>query len=332
MAYELAEQGKELETLAIIDSIIKYCNEENVISKTWETKAELYYQTAQYESSIDCVNQLNKMGNNETTGTLIKAQAFSLLELNDSALLYANMVLTDVYASSQNKFNALYVLTHNDSTLYLEEIRDLTSQREDIRYYEYEPEQEKLNQAVQLLEQDLNKKPDMRWIYTLIAVVLFSITIVFIVYLFRKRKQHQQIIEDIHIKEQEQTRLSNYIKTLSLLQEERHSQILAEIEEACKLYSNRNDIKTQLCWYDYDKMCEVVNQHLFGLVRQLEQFHFSEKEIRLCVLVVIKATTDDMVDLIPYAKSGLGKFKYTTAAKLGTSTPNMRSFLLNLLC
>ena len=78
-------------------------------------------------------------------------------------------------------------------------------------------------------------------------------------------------------------------------------------------------------------MCEIVNRYLYNVIARLEPYNLSEKETRLCVLVLLKATTDQMVNLIPYSHSGLGKFKYTIARKLGTKTAQMRPFILELL-
>ena len=78
-------------------------------------------------------------------------------------------------------------------------------------------------------------------------------------------------------------------------------------------------------------MCEAANRYLYDIVNHLQPYHLSEKEVRLCILVLLKASTEQLVDLIPYAHSGIGKFKYTTARKLGTTTSNLRTFIINLL-
>ncbi|MEE1095714.1 MAG: hypothetical protein UH084_03965 [Paludibacteraceae bacterium] len=89
MAFELAEQGKKEETLALLDSITRNCNDKNVILKTWETKAEMYLNSCQYDSAIVIVDTMLRSGYNSPTGLLIKAQAFSFLETTDSAVYYA---------------------------------------------------------------------------------------------------------------------------------------------------------------------------------------------------------------------------------------------------
>ena len=170
----------------------------------------------------------------------------------------------------------------------------------------------------------MSKKPDLRWIYTLIALILFICSSFVLVHVWRKRKLHQKISEEIEIKQ-------NQIDTLSQRQEEHHLQLLEEIEAVCAQLNESENWKKELRWNNYSEMCEVVNLRLFGFVSHLSSFCLSEKEVRLCILILLKAGTEQMVDSIPYAKSGLGKFKLTTARILGTTTREMRAFLLNLL-
>lgn len=106
---------------------------------------------------------------------------------------------------------------------------------------------------------------------------------------------------------------------------------MANMEQFCQLCENDKYYYDHLHWNNYAEMCEIVNRYLYNVIARLEPYNLSEKENRLCVLVLLKATTDQMVNLIPYSHSGLGKFKYTIARKLGTTTSNLRVFILNLL-
>ena len=321
MAYELAEQGKQ-ETILLINQVD--FGDKNLQAKILETKAVFYREIGLYDSTIVYAAKSYALGNTDNTVLLLKAQAFDNLEQKDSAIHYAQIILDSPYASFQNRFNALYIVKHCDSTLCAEEIEALYSQREDIRYYEYEPLKEKWLLSTQVLAQDIARRPDLRWIYTLIALILFICSSFVLVRVWRKRKLHQKISEEIEIKQ-------NQIDTLSQRQEEHHLQLLEEIEAVCTQLNESENWKKELRWNNYSEMCEVVNLRLFGFVSHLSSFCLSEKEVRLCILILLKAGTEQMVDSIPYAKSGLGKFKLTTARKLGTTTREMRAFLLNLL-
>ena len=118
------------------------------------------------------------------------AQAYDELGKRDSALVYAQMILADSSSCYQNRFNALYIASHYDSTLCASEISELNSQREDIRYYEYEPQKEKLTEATQLLSETLNHKPDLTWLYSICCTILL-IGICLFIYTRRKRKRQE---------------------------------------------------------------------------------------------------------------------------------------------
>ena len=314
MAYELAEQGQKDEVSLILNIISANIKDADIDIKIWETKAILYREVCQYDSTIFYAKKVLDRYYSYAPMLLATAQAYYFLAQYDSALVYANKVL-----ATSNFYGDLY-----NALLTKAEILQLTSQREDIRFEEYEPVKEQLSRAVRLLEADLERKPDLRWIYTLIALILFICSSFVLVRVWRKRKLHQKISEEIEIKQ-------NQIDTLSQRQEEHHLQLLEEIEAVCAQLNESENWKKELRWNNYSEMCEVVNLRLFGFVSHLSSFCLSEKEVRLCILILLKAGTEQMVDSIPYAKSGLGKFKLTTARKLGTTTREMRAFLLNLL-
>lgn len=238
------------------------------------------------------------------------------------------MSLSD--ASEQNKYNMIYIILNYDSTLRNEDIIALSAQRSDIETDILIPLHNRWAMAVQLLEQDLNREKDWRWLYVLIAIVLFSGSFIILYYIWRKRKEHQQIMAELQAKEEVHAQLEQNISDLSQLQETQHHQIIEEVETVCELLHNSSDIKTELCWNNYAQMCVIVNRRLYNIADRLNSFSLSEKEIRLCILVLLHSSTKQMVDMIPYSQSGLGKFKNTTARKLGTTTVNLRSFLLNL--
>ncbi len=332
MAFEKAEMADSINTSSLLEEIYNSPYYSDLFSFTSLTSAQLYFQCQHYDSTISIVNKLQSSNYDVPYyGYALKARAYWHIGNTDSALYYAKYVLTLPYASEQDKYNILYIVAHCDSLLGNEDILEISAQRSDIETDVLIPKHNQWALAVQLLEQDLNKKPDLRWIYTLVGILLFTIASVSFVIMWRKRKQHKRLIQDIHIKEQMQTQLASQIDSLSDIQKFHQCQILADIEETCWLIRSCEDIKTQLCWNDYTKMCEMVNARLYGLANKLQAYHLSEKEIRLCILVLLKASTPQMVDMIPYAKSGLGKFKYTTARKLGTSTENLRSYILEMI-
>ena len=329
MAFEKAIATEKDSAYTILSKIEECCSDSSILLKILETKAEACLYKQQYDSVLYYSNLLSMHGYSEPMIYLLRAKTYSFMGQRDSAAYYAHNILL-MSDELYNKNSALYILTHCDDSIDIEGVRTLSSNRSDTQKL-IEIRQGKLSQAIQLLEQDMSAKPDRRWILSLISFILFSGVLIFVIYIWKKRKQHQHILQDIQIKEEQQTRLVHEIDSLSHIQQVHHDEIIANMELFCQLCENDKYYYEHLHWNNYAEMCEIVNRYLYNVIARLEPYNLSEKETRLCVLVLLKATTDQMVNLIPYSHSGLGKFKYTIARKLGTKTAQMRPFILELL-
>ena len=313
MAYELAEQGNR-ESSLLLDSITYHCTDNRILDKVLETKAELYRVVEQYDSAIYYANQILSPYAPFSLCRIIKAQSFYRLGVSDSAILYANSVISDSLVSYKNKFNALYIILHNDSSLCAEEVNNLASQREDIRYYEYEPEKEELTHAVLVLEQDINRKPDRRWMMAILGT-LFVVGCIIGVYVYRKRRQHALLSQEIDCLQSTYADFQNA--------KERN------VEQICTTLRTSTTILKDLNWKDFDKMCQFVNENFYLLASKLQQTNvLNETEIRLCVLVLIGLTRSEIASALPYALNSVGKLKDHTSKLLGTTGKNLHDFLL----
>lgn len=323
MAFRLAEQGKKDETLVLLDSITRNCNDKNVILKTWETKAEMYREISQYDSAIYCANQMQLSDWIGLTGIMIKAQSFYRLNEKDSALLYANLILNDPYSSYQNRFNALYIVTNGDSTLSKERIREYASQREDIRYYEHEPKQNQLSQAVQLLEQDIEyrSKYAERVMYVLLISAITLIVIILIAY--KAHRKHKRFI-------QEKNASLYQLEQKNNLHLSRIQTMYAEIENRCNILVQSPNLKQELCWKEYGQMCRIADQQFYLFASKLQKEGLKEREIRLCLLVLLNLSHARIADMMFVEENSVGKLKERTAKRLSTSRKNMREKLLKI--
>ena len=325
MAFETAMLTDKERTLSIISEIKNSCSDYNALQdKILETKAELYLRCKQYDSAYYYASKSNTF-----LSELIKAQVCSYKGFKDSSVYYAQQVLMHS-KDMADRYNALYILINDDEDKDKNDVRQISAERADTQKL-IEKQQVNFSKAVQLLEQDLTRKPDKRWILTLVSFSLFVLVVISLVYIWKKRKMHKYIIQDIRTKEEINSQLSNDIENLTHLQEAHHKEIYTDIEKVCQLLQNSQAIQDHLHWNNYDMMIASANRYLYNIITYLQPFRLSEKETRLCILVLLKASTEQMVDMIPYSHSGIGKFKYTTAHKLGTTTSQMRSFILRLL-
>ncbi len=323
MAFELAEQGKKEETLALLRKI-EGSNQSNDFSEAvLITKILLAIRAKQYKDVIDLVDKICIPSAYNPTIMIAKAQAYYYLQSYDSAAHYAQEVL-DKTKSPFDKDNAYYILIHCDSVQHGNRVYTLSADRADTEK-EIEKRHGKLTQAVQLLEQDLNRKPDLTWLYVMIAIILFAGSISILFYIWHKRKQHYQIITDIQEKEAE-------IGALSQMQETQHKQIIEEVENKCTALRYAQDLKSQLHWRQYDEMCQIIDTQFFLLVSKLKQIPaIKENDVRICVLVLLNLSQRDIARLMYVEESSVGKLKERTGNKLHTSRKNMRQELLKII-
>ena len=309
MAFELAEEKRKDDALTIIHQIENNCTDYNVLTKTLETRAELYKNVSRYDSAIYFVDKLVSIGLYEPTNAIIKAQAYSELGVKDSAIQYANYVLKDTLSPYQHRFNALFILSHNDSTLNTDEVRNITSEREDIRYYDYEPLKEKLTQAILLLEQDLSK--GVNWLkWTILGlVVLFIIGCLTCVMIGRKRKLQMQ-------------------KHVTFLTDKHADSII----ESIKQHIDTTDINNTLHWKNYAALKSDADLYMGGIVSKLEGCNLNEVEIRFCILTMLDFRLKQIAETIHYGyPSGIKTLKKRVSDKLGTTPPELKNFLLHKL-
>ena len=328
MAFELAEQGKEEETLALLSTIDKNNPDLNLRANMLGTKAKLFFEKRQYDSVIETVNLMLLLGIIEPTSCGLKARAFWHIENTDSALFYAKYVLNIPSVSEQNKYNMLYILANGDSSLSHEDLLAISAQRSDIETDILIPQHNQWALAVQLLEQDLARKPDLRWLVAIVVTILV-ISLCLLLYIFRKRRQHKLLSQQV-----------NELATANAAVKQQHEQMVQEytnykqnkveqIEHNCTILLQAEDFPKNIHWKDYNIMCRTIDQLFFFLTSKLKQKQIlNEQEIRLCILVLLNLNRNQIASILPYAQTGIGKFKYRIAQKLQTDGKNLRKYLI----
>ena len=303
MAYELAEQGKEKETIDLI-SKIETCANKDILFITKETKARLYLKCRQYDSTLYYAQMLFSIDTTYSSASLLIAQAYSFMGIKDSATRYANIVLSQ----SQELFernNALYILTNDDETRDKESIREVAAERSDTQKL-IEIQKGKLSQAVQLLELDLNLKPDFRWVYAIIITTLCTGGAFYWRFRIRKRQMHSRIEKMI---------------------ERQNDNVMQSIKQ----HIDVNDITQTLHWKNYAAMKVDADLYLGGIVSKLEKQDLNETEIRFCLLTMLDFSLKHIAETIHYGHpSGIKTLKKRISIKLGTTPPQLRDFLFQV--
>ena len=302
MALESALMKKKSEALSLLKQIEANCSDSGVLSKTLETKAELYLKSQQYDSAIYYASEIAQMNN--SLGLLIQAQAYSRLGCKDTATYYAEQVLHASHELSDIN-NALYILTNDDINRDKEAIREIAANRADIQK-ELKYKQGALAQSVQLLEQDIDRKPDLRWLYAIITTILCAGGLFYWRYRVRKRQ------------------MNTHIEQLA----ERQTEI---IMQSIKQHINVNDLDHTFHWRNYTVMKADADLYMGGIVSKLESKNLNETEIRFCILTMLDFSLSRIAETIHYGyPSGIKTLKKRVSVKLETTPPNLHDFLFRM--
>ncbi len=344
MAYELAEQNLHDETLSLIHTIEQECTDENVLTKTWETKARLYLNIALYDSAIVAVNELYTRGYQATTGYVIEAQSYWCMEEYDSAVYYAQSVMNNPYASAQDKYHMLYLVVNHDTTISTKDIQSLASERADLDYQLIEPLLQQLSIANELLISDYKREtPFTHFLFPLLALsviggIAWMTRIRIKKYRLYEQEKQLRLAKENAMMQSELQRLCTHTEkvrkeNIDLLkqQTELREKRLHEIEKNCETIRNISKWKDELHWKNYEEFCVMFNQYFFMLASKLKaQYQLDEKQIRLCFLVLLDMYSNkELADLLIYSESGMGTFKNRLSHKLHIQTQNLRKFLVD---
>ena len=328
LAVELAEQREETATEYIL-SLIRLYEDHDLYVKSMETEAILMQNIDKYSSAINIIDSAQVLGYSEILGYMIKARSYSYLNQPDSALYYVNRVVPQ----TQNPaylVDAYYILSNDDKTLSSDSILTITSIRADIQK-EWGLHQGVYSQSVQLLEQDINRTPDIKWLLAMLVTILLFGGLTYI-YVANKRKQRkllsQQVIE---LERKSQTEKQRHEQMLQEHAEYKDS-VVSQIEQTCAVLYKSSHLKDDLRWSNFDKMCDVVNQQLCFIANKLQTTYLlNDKEIRLCILILIGiSNSKQLADMICYGESGIRNLKNRTAKKLSTNSIELRNKLLKI--
>ena len=327
MAFEKAMLLDTVSVFSLLSYITTNCHDTEVRTKTYETLAETYLRTQQYDSALHyasiCCDR-----DSSPLSLVLKAQIYSYQGKKDSAVFYAEQVLL-VSTDLSDIHNALYILTNEDQSKDRDAIRKTAADRADTQKL-IEIRQGKLSQAVQLLEQDLQRKPNLTWLYA-IFLTICAIGIIIAFYVYRKKRQHQLLAQQLADLQQASTVIQKKHNDLSTRYLTHYQRIENEISNTCLLIRENGNIPTDLEWKDFEPMCKIIDRHFHMLASKLRQKQcLNETELRLCVLVLLDMSRTEIADTLPYALSSVGKLKDQTAKLLGTTGKNLRKYLINL--
>ena len=288
MAWEQAVMGEKEEAYMLIDSAVRIYPYSPLIEKVIETKSAACLFRQEYDSVLYYTN-----GADNDYLLMLRAQAFSFLQIDDSAMLYAQQLLPRM----TNLFyldDLYYILTHNDTKADTETLRELASERADVQNAIKERHGE-LTKAVQLLRQDLSKKEQATsWKAILWWVIGIGLLVWGAIVVYKQRKLQKEKSDF------EQARRKEFAQNIRQLQEAK-------------------DVRHELAWDDFAALCLQIDKRFHGLASRLQEQRLNEQDVRICILVLIGLSHKEIADMLNCSPKSIGKQKDLTAHKLGVS-------------
>lgn len=285
MAWEQAVLANKPTAILLIDSALSICSEEAVQSKVQESLAAACLYAAEYDSVLFYTAQTSSL-----YFDMLRAQAYTFLGQNDSALWYAKRVVEQT-DNPRYLDDIYYILAHCDGSAEVDDIRKLADERTDIQQT-LERARTDWIAAMSLAEQAL--LPPQRYLKTFILILLAVIVCVVAFCNWQLWKRKKQA---------------------------------SSLEQQCSILRKSANIREELQWNNYAQFTTICNARLGGIVTKLEHCDLTEREIRICILVLIGFSYAEIAEILFRAENGIGKDKYTIAKHLGVSVKDLQTTL-----
>ncbi len=289
MAWEKAVLFDKTAAMSLIDSALSLSQDPLVLAKVLESRAAAYLYHSDLDSALLCTASPPE---ESVYLDMVRALAFALLVQNDSAVVYARKVLpkTD---NPRYLDDIYYILTNCDSAAVADDIRLLSSKRADVQR-SLERNNPEWIEAM-LLAQEALVTP-RKTLAARLALFFGGVALWFLV-------------------------------ALTIVLFLRYRSRTGSLEQQCRSLRNAPDVKAELCWNDYPLFSRTCNARLSGIVDKLERKDFTEREIRIAVLVLIGFSYAEMAQILFRAENGIGKDKYLIAKHLGVSVRELQPTL-----
>lgn len=289
MAWEQAAMGHKEHALLLIDSAVTCYPYLPLTDKVIETKTAACFFAQEYDSVL----YYTAFSQTSDYLLMLRAQAFSFLQMDDSASLYAKQLLP----RTTNPFyldDLYYILTHNDVNADKETLRRLASERADVQK-QIKERHGQLALAVNLLQQELNPEKQKWSIWVIVLIICGLVLLCWLIFIaWQQYRLHAEKAKF------EQKRIK-------------------ELNDNRQLLMESEDIRQELEWNDFDALCWEINKRFHSLAATLQNMNLNEQDIRICILVLIGLSHKEIAEMLNCSPKSIGKLKDLTAKKLGVS-------------
>lgn len=282
-----------------------------------ETRGLYFFERQEYDSALTYFLRV------ENYPRPIEARCYSYMKIMQIYIRQNNYDVANKYACfiiehttiPNYKTNAYYTLLRiKERSEDLEYLADLSYLRKDedlkIRY-----ESEAYAQATVKLKKYLdNPHPYLLINWCIFGFIIIILLLCIIAYALHKHKQCA----------------SHKTAELLRLQEEK-SFTERELFER-QIFDHSVHFLSTNTWKDGSKLREQANIYCGNIFYRLEEsYHLSEQDIKICLMVLLEFSREQMANYLYVQPNTISKAKNKIAKQLGTSSAQLREFLITLL-
>ena len=317
----IAEQYINLKAYTQADSVLQIADNYELDSAyhamLLDTKGIYFFGLQQYDSALTyfvCTENYPRPIEAKCYSYMMIMQIYVRQNNYDVAIDFAKLIITN----SQNpvyRTNAYYsLIKHMEAQNNIQELALYSHLRKDedrrVQYYSvlYAEASSKLKAYLE------NPHPYLLINWCIFGGMIVILLLCIIAYALYKHKQ-----------------CASY-KTAEILrlQEEKNLAARALFERQIFDYSVRfTSIDT---WKDNHKLREQANIYCGNIYYRLEEtYHLSEQDIKICLMVLLDFSREQMANYLYVQPNTISKAKNKIAKKLGTSSAQLREFLITFL-
>ena len=159
---------------------------------------------------------------------------------------------------------------------------------------------------------------------TYMGTILIVLVIVSVWY---AQYRHKQQLSAVRQAKELEAQLNDLARENIAAQAQRHDAVEVRLQKVQHLFRLESEI-----WVQDQALCTEANQHLYNLYTRLHnQYAIEMQDFKICLLTLYRASRAQIAEKICRAESSIPKLRTHTAKKLGTTSTELRTFLLDFM-
>lgn len=298
-----------------------------------DVKAIALYNQQIYDSALVLLLGIKDYPRNieaKTYSYLMIARCYNQLLKIDKAKYYAEYVITHSYNSSFRS-NAYYILIQSaEIEGNINQLAEYSKCRED-EDRNLQHVSESYAQASVKLREYINN-PIHIHVKEILIVLFFIIVLAVWAIWYSRKRINIKIASQKKLMEQEITKWKD-----GILQKMNEEKAISEIEKRKMILNVVMDYADEFAidkpiWDNDTKLFRLADS-CFGFIiyRLKHTYHLRNSELKICLMVLLDFPNKEIARIVSYKEDSYPTIKRRLATKLGTSSTEMRNFLLDLI-